>query len=95
MNINTYLCFSSGGDANEPVALSSTPDRNVVVTSSDTQAKLVINRYTHYVLVGFWIIGHIIHSHSQSNIIITCYAKKLCNLKITIRNCYAWCQSTA
>jgi len=37
---------SSGGDANEPVALSSTPDRNVVVTSSDTQAKLVINSVT-------------------------------------------------
>ena len=70
MNIN--LCFSSGGDANEPVALSSTPDRNVVVTSSDTQAKLVINRYTHYVLFGFWIIGHIIHSHSQSNTYLLC-----------------------
>ena len=89
MNIN--LCFSSGGDANEPVALSSTPDRNVVVTSSDTQAKLVINRYTHYVLLRFWIIVYIIHSHSQS---LPVLQKKLCILK-KHHNCYAWYLSTA
>ena len=40
----TFEAPAAGGDSEGPQTLESTPDRNVIVTSDESHAKLVINR---------------------------------------------------